>query len=227
MFEELKGKETHSRDLQFLVKWTSSSNSNNQVWTNGPADTYCQCLPSTASTPSPNSSRTTTQQHILGVEVRSQHVSGRAQHPTGRDQRWKVCDMASSASTAITYFMMFTWTNRVQMLAIHFNSYISPAVTSKWQLQQQAISNAIIWSWRKKERIGFYKGKENVQYFIQIAMIHYAQGTKEGKSRTYITHTYSIKRAWCIVTRITCVTCIGMKTDGSGDLGTNWFTVKG
>lgn len=68
LYEELKGTETHSRDLQFLAKWTSSSTSNIQVWTNGPTDTYCQCLPYMASTPSPNSlssPTTTKQQHIL------------------------------------------------------------------------------------------------------------------------------------------------------------------
>lgn len=36
MYEELKVNEMHSKDLQFLEKLTSSSNSNIKVWTNGP-----------------------------------------------------------------------------------------------------------------------------------------------------------------------------------------------
>lgn len=129
------------------------------------------------------------------VEVRIQHVAGRAQHQATWEQWWKgsprhdtfceyllnpLCSLLLSATIWSYEFCkyndhtfripleMFTWTSHLKMLAhsaFQFNSYISPAVISKLHLQLQAISMHTF-DKEGKKRIGFFNGKENVKYFI-------------------------------------------------------------
>lgn len=76
--------------FEFLAKWISKSNSNIHVSTNSPTDTYCQCLPYTASTPPPPpppnslstlSRRTVTRSEACGRKWGLSVLLGKAQHP--------------------------------------------------------------------------------------------------------------------------------------------------
>lgn len=197
MYEELKGKETHNRDLEFLAKWTSSSNLNIQVWTNSPTDTYTLCLPYMATTPCPYllASSTTQQQHTVrcvggredsaccweGSASSQDRISGRKaprdttslrvlrshiSHITHNDH---LDEPPENVGPTMPFIFILTFHLQSRQAAGHFKC-------------MHLIKRG------KKKRMAFCKGKENVQYFIWLAIIYYVRGTREQNSKLYNIH---------------------------------------